>query len=92
MTEIYEEAEKLGVPDICITAEEWRKEYANAYNILALDGSEMDKIFAAQDIIKIYLLLQARQAAQQSAQRTCAICGNSGDGHYLQNHLFIPAT
>ena len=80
--EFYEEARKLGVPDIHITEEEWQTHYNNSYSVLALNGSDMDKILAAQDIIKTYLVLQARQAAQQSVQRTCSRCGSQSFNDY----------
>ena len=60
--EFYEEAQKLGVPDITISVEEWDEHYYNSYNVMALDGSGHDKRMAAQDIIKTYLVLQARAA------------------------------
>jgi hypothetical protein len=73
--EFYERAAKLGVPDIHITEEEWQKNYNNSYSVLALDGSDMDKILAAQDIIKIYLVLQAEirptQRAVDASPDTC---------------------
>ena len=71
--EFFEEAQKLGVGDIHITEDEWQKEYNNSYSVLALNGSDMDKILAAQDIIKTYLVLQARQAAQHSLHPTLAL-------------------
>ena len=85
--EFYERAAKLGIPDIHITEEEWQKHYNNSYSVLALDGSDMDKILAAQDIIKTYLVLQAESrptqraadgaesAATLSGLYNCEVCG-----------------
>ncbi len=78
--EFFEEARKLGVPDIHITEEEWQKNYNNSYSVLALNGSDIEKIFAAQDIIKTYLVLQARQAAEQTlAPDACPYCRGKGE-------------
>ena len=65
--EFYEEAQKLGVPDVFITEDEWEKEYNNSYCVLALDGSDAHKILAAQDIIRTYLVIQARAALDKDA-------------------------
>ncbi len=65
--EFYKRADIVGVEDIHITEKEWQKEYSNSYAILALGGSDMDKIFAAQAIIKIYLVLQAERRLTQRA-------------------------
>ena len=80
--ELYERATKLGVPDIHITEEDWQRQYNKSYSILAIDGSDVDKILAAQDIIKIYLVLQeeSRQAPVLSTEETeefCDRCGHS---------------
>ena len=63
--ELFERMEKHGVPNVRITPEEWQKYYANTYNILSLDNDEQDLIFAAQDIIQIYLLRVAEQKEQK---------------------------
>jgi hypothetical protein len=58
--ELYEEFAKYGIPDVKISVEEWEREYDNTYSILSLNNSTTDKILAAEDIIAIYLLLQAQ--------------------------------
>ena len=74
--EFYVRAAKLGIPDIHITEEEWQKEYNNSYSVLALNGSDMDKTLAAQDIIKTYLVLQAEIRA---CTRACPYCLGKGE-------------
>lgn len=77
--QLYEEMNKYGIPDVRITKEEWLAKYANTYNVIAITNDEYkeDIVFAAEDIIRIYLLEQAKNAAQQSVQRTaCAECGS----------------
>ena len=75
--EFYEEAKKLGVPDINITHEEWYEHYNNSYSVMALDGSDTDKILAAEDIIKTYLVLQAREKINPT---DCPYCKGTGKG------------
>ncbi len=83
--EFFEEARKLGVPDIHITLEEWEKEYNNSYSVLHLDGSDMAKIFAAQDIIKTYLVLQARQSlATETRKPNAALVEAANEALALQ--------
>ena len=82
--EFYERAAKLGVPDIHITEEEWQKHYNNSYAVLALNGSDMDKIFAAQDIIKTYLVLQAES-------RPTTLAPDKGQAEVVEdNQVFAP--
>jgi hypothetical protein len=82
--EFYERAAKLGVPDIHITEEEWQKHYNNSYAVLALNGSDMDKIFAAQDIIKTYLVLQAES-------RPTTLAPDKGQAAVVEdNQVFAP--
>ena len=76
--EFYEEARKLGVPDIDITQDEWEKEYSNSYSVMLLDGSDADKILAAEDIIKTYLVLQAREKINPT---DCPYCKGTGKGN-----------
>ena len=61
MTEMFEEMKKYNIPQVRITEDEWKKEYANTYSILNLDNNIMDCILAAEDIISIYLLLEAKK-------------------------------
>jgi len=59
--ELFEEMKKHRIPDIRINMDEWKKEYANTYNIIGLNNTEEEKAAAAEDIISIYLLLQAKK-------------------------------
>jgi hypothetical protein len=58
--ELFERIKRAGVENVRISREEWRKEYANTYAILGLGKySDDELIAAAEDIITIYLMLQA---------------------------------
>ena len=64
--ELWQEMNHYKIPKVRISTEEWEKEYANTYNILALHAPTLDLILAAQDIIRIYLLLEAKAASDDS--------------------------
>lgn len=85
--EFYERAAKLGVPDIHITNDEWQKHYNNSYSVIALDGSDTDKILAAQDIIKTYLVLQAEKSLERHESDNCPYC--LGKGKEPLNNIMV---
>lgn len=64
--ELFQEMAKYGIPDVKIGVEEWREAYANTYNILKLSSiRETTLTFAAEDIIMIYLLQEAKKKGTQ---------------------------
>lgn len=62
MTELYEEFEQYHIPEVKISLEDFRKNY-QTYSIMSLNNSDIDIILAAEDIIKIYLLMKEKETA-----------------------------
>lgn len=58
--ELFQLLAEYHIPDIRISKEEWEQHYSNTYNVIGLNNTEDEKRFAAEDIIKIYLLRKAQ--------------------------------
>lgn len=75
--ELFDEFKKYRIPEVHLTPEEWEKNY-HTYSIAGLRAPGNNKeerstalLMAAEDIIRIYLLQEAKRAQDTY---TCAKC------------------